>query len=49
MGNKEYMKELRRPQAELCKVQEWVKSSWARLIGLTNNCSPVISDTWELW
>ena len=35
--NKEYMKALRRLQAELCKL------------GLTINCSPVISDTWELW
>jgi hypothetical protein len=52
--NKEYMKVLRRLQAELCKLQEWVKYTGISLrgqgsFGLTINCSPVISDTWELW
>jgi hypothetical protein len=48
------MKEVRRPQGELCKVQEWVKYKGISLrgqgsFGLTNNGSPAISDTWELW
>jgi polyphosphate kinase 2 len=32
MSNKEYMKELRRLQAELCKLQEWVKHSRLRVV-----------------
>src|ERR1700760_1751042 len=32
LGNKQYMKELRRLQAELCKLQEWVKYKGLRVI-----------------
>ena len=32
MSNKEYMKELRRLQAELCKLQEWVKHARLRVV-----------------
>ena len=32
MGNKEYMKELRTLQLELCKLQEWVKHNGLRVI-----------------
>src|ERR1700746_2936714 len=32
LGNKEYMKELRRLQAELCKLQAWVKYKGLRVI-----------------
>jgi len=32
LGNKEYTKELRRLQAELCKLQEWVKHKGIRAI-----------------
>jgi len=32
LGNKEYMKELRRLQAELCKLQDWVKFKGLRAI-----------------
>ena len=32
MSNKEYTKELRRLQAELCKLQEWVKYKGLRAI-----------------
>ena len=32
LSNKEYMKELRRLQAELCKLQEWVKFKGLRVI-----------------
>jgi len=32
MKNKEYTKELRRLQAELCKLQEWVKYKGLRVI-----------------
>lgn len=32
LRNKEYLKELRRLQAELCKLQDWVKSKGARAI-----------------
>jgi polyphosphate kinase 2 (PPK2 family) len=32
MSNKEYMKELRRLQAEDCKLQEWVKYKGTRVI-----------------
>ena len=32
MGNKEYLKELRKLQVELCKLQEWVKYKGLRII-----------------
>jgi polyphosphate kinase len=32
MGNKEYLKELRKLQVELCKLQDWVKYKGARAI-----------------
>ncbi|HZC43954.1 MAG TPA: polyphosphate kinase 2 [Acidobacteriaceae bacterium] len=32
LGNKEYMKEVRRLQGELCKLQEWVKQAKLRVI-----------------
>ncbi len=32
LGNKEYTKELRRLQAELCKLQEWIKYKGLRVI-----------------
>ncbi len=32
LSNKQYMKELRRLQAELCKLQEWVKYKGLRVI-----------------
>ena len=32
LSNKQYMKELRRLQAELCKLQEWVKYKGIRVI-----------------
>lgn len=32
LSNKDYMKELRRLQAELCKLQEWVKQAKQRVI-----------------
>jgi polyphosphate kinase 2 len=34
MGNKEYMKEMRKLQVELCKLQEWVKATGQRIIVL---------------
>jgi polyphosphate kinase len=32
LSNKQYMKELRRLQAELCKLQDWVKYKGLRAI-----------------
>ena len=32
LANKEYMKELRRLQAELCKLQDWVKHRGIRAV-----------------
>jgi polyphosphate kinase 2 len=32
LGNKEYIKELRKLQAELCRLQDWVKAKGARVI-----------------
>ena len=32
MGNKEYAKELRKLQVELCRVQDWVKHKGLRVI-----------------
>src|SRR4051812_42145211 len=34
LKNKEYMKELRRLQAELCKLQDWVKHNGLRVMVL---------------
>jgi len=32
MGNKEYIKELRKLQVELCKLQDWVKYKGLRIV-----------------
>ena len=48
LKNKEYMKELRRLQAELCDLQEWVKKTGERIIVIFEGGSvtPGLPTTW---